>query len=186
MSTKILLKPTRLAGVVEIEPRIFEDDRGFFFESWNRRDFEQAGLRLRFVQDNHSRSTRGTLRGLHYQIPRAQGKLVRVTAGRVFDVAVDLRARSPELGRWVGVWLSADKRNMLWIPPGFAHGFYVESPEADLLYKCTEFYHPEDDRTIRWDDPDLGIDWPLHDNTSPLLSEKDAAGSMLAEADLYP
>lgn len=186
MSSKLSVKPTRLAGVVEIEPRVFADERGFFFESWNRREFAQLGIEQPFVQDNHSRSTRGTLRGLHFQLPRAQGKLVRVVAGRVFDVAVDLRRSSPAFGDWVGVWLSAESKNMLWIPPGFAHGFFVASDEADLLYKCTELYIPEEDRVIRWDDPDLAIDWPLPKDTEPLLSAKDSAGASFVGAEVYP
>lgn len=186
MSKKISLKPTRLPEVVEIVPRVFEDDRGFFLESWNLRDFQAQGLDLHFVQDNHSRSTRGILRGLHYQIPRPQGKLVRVVTGRVFDVAVDLRRSSPTLGRWAGVWLSAETKNMLWIPPGFAHGFYVESPTADLLYKCTDYYFPGDDRSIAWDDPDLAIQWPMPQQESPVLSTKDEVASKFSEAELYP
>lgn len=186
MSGKLTLKPTRLAGVVEIEPRVFEDERGFFFESWNRQEFARAGIEETFVQDNHSRSTRGTLRGLHYQLPRAQGKLVRVVTGKVFDVAVDLRRSSAAFGDWVGVWLSAERKNMLWIPPGFAHGFLVASDEADLLYKCTERYIPDEDRVIRWDDPDLTIDWPLPETAEPLLSPKDSVGTPFRGADVYP
>ncbi len=150
--------PTDIPDVLRIEPRVREDERGFFLESWNEADFRRAGLEIAFVQDNHSRSTRGSLRGLHYQIaPHAQGKLVRVVEGKVFDVAVDLRRSSPTFGSWVGVWLSAEDKSMLWIPPGFAHGFYVASPVADFLYKCTDFYSPEYERVLRWDDPDLAI-----------------------------
>ncbi len=186
MNDKFAQKPTRLPEVVEIVPKVFEDDRGFFLESWNLKGFQILGLDLRFVQDNHSRSSRGTLRGLHYQIPRPQGKLVRVITGRVFDVAVDVRQSSPTLGQWVGVWLSAETKNMLWIPPGFAHGFYVDSPTADLLYKCTEYYFPEDDRSIVWDDPDLAIQWPMVGKELPVLSTKDEVASKFSEADLYP
>lgn len=186
MSEKISFKPTRIPEVVELEPRVFKDDRGFFLESWNLQEFTNGGLDVRFVQDNHSQSTQGSLRGLHYQIRQPQGKLVRVVAGQVFDVAVDLRRSSPTLGQWVGVWLSAERKNMLWVPPGFAHGFYVESPTADLLYKCTEPYVPEDDRTIRWDDPDLAIEWPFSGQAAPILSAKDSAGARFAEAELYP
>nr|MCU0890415.1 dTDP-4-dehydrorhamnose 3,5-epimerase [Sandarakinorhabdus sp.] len=151
---------TPLPGVLLIEPRVFGDARGFFLESWNRQSFAEAGLDMDFVQDNHSRSSRGVLRGLHYQLHNPQGKLVRVTQGAVFDVAVDIRRASPHFGRWVGYELSADNHRMLWIPPGFAHGFLVLSDTADFLYKCTTLYDPPSDRGIRWDDPAIGIDWP--------------------------
>jgi dTDP-4-dehydrorhamnose 3,5-epimerase len=186
VSEKISFKPTRIPEVMELQPRVFEDERGFFLESWNLQEFRSGGLDAQFVQDNHSQSTHGILRGLHYQIRRPQGKLVRVVIGRVFDVAVDLRRSSPTLGQWVGVWLSAKKKNMLWIPPGFAHGFYVESRTADLLYKCTELYFPEDDRTVCWNDPDLAIEWPLSRQATPILSAKDSAGTRFSEAELYP
>ncbi len=178
--------PTEIPDVVRVEPRVIEDHRGFFFESWNARAFELAGLQATFVQDNHSRSSRGSLRGLHYQIPHVQGKLVRVIQGTVFDVAVDLRRSSPTFGRSVGTWLSAEDKGMLWIPPGFAHGFYVTSRTAEFAYKCTEFYSPEDERTLRWDDPDLGIEWPLIDGEPPILSPKDADGALLRQAEHYP
>lgn len=177
--------PTEIPDVVAIAPRVFGDDRGFFMETWNARTFREAGYDLSFVQDNHSRSVRGTLRGLHYQIRQPQGKLVRVTRGEVYDVAVDLRRSSPTFGRWVGESLSAESRRMLWIPPGFAHGFYVISEHAEFQYKCTDFYAPEHERCIRWDDPDLAIPWPIPEATTPLVSEKDAAGVPFAEADLY-
>jgi dTDP-4-dehydrorhamnose 3,5-epimerase len=179
--------PTEIPDVLRIEPSVREDERGFFLETWNEVDFRRAGLDVAFVQDNHSRSMRGSLRGLHYQIsPHAQGKLVRVVKGRVFDVAVDLRRSSATFGSWVGVWLSAEDKSMLWIPPGFAHGFYVTSPAADFLYKCTDFYSPEHERVLLWDDPDLAISWPLVDGQPPTLSPKDAAGSALGSAEHYP
>lgn len=176
---------TAIADVLVIEPVVFEDERGFFLESWNAARFAEAGLDLRFVQDSHSRSARGVLRGLHYQLARPQGKLVRVTAGSVFDVAVDLRRSSPSFGRWVGVELSAQNRRLLWIPPGFAHGFLALEHGTDFLYKCTAFYSPGDERCIRWDDPEIGIAWPT-DGTAPVLSAKDQAGLPLARAETYP
>lgn len=177
---------TAIPEVIEVLPRVFEDSRGFFLESWNAQVFASTGLDLDFVQDNHSRSTRGILRGLHYQIRRPQGKLVRVTQGEVFDVAVDLRRSSPTFKNWVGVYLSASKHNMLWVPPGFAHGFYVISETADLLYKCTEIYTPDDDHTLIWNDPDIAIDWPLVDGEFPTLSAKDASGNRLPDAVIFP
>ncbi len=179
------LLPTAIPGVAVVEPQVHGDARGFFMESWNRRAFAAAGLDVDFVQDNHSRSRRGVLRGLHYQIRHPQGKLVRVVAGEVFDVAVDLRRASPTFGRAVGVRLSEANRRMLWIPPGFAHGFLVLSEWVDFLYKATDYYHPEHDRTLRWDDPALAIDWPL-DGIEPTVSAKDAAGVPLARAEAYP
>jgi dTDP-4-dehydrorhamnose 3,5-epimerase len=178
--------PLALDGVVLITPDVFEDQRGFFMESWNQRKFAAAGIDAPFVQDNHSRSVRGTLRGLHYQLRRPQGKLVRVTAGEVFDVVVDIRRSSPTFGRWLGTTLSAERRQMLWVPPGFAHGFYVLSDCADFLYKCTEFYAPEDERSIRWDDPDIGVEWPLVGGSTPFLSRRDASAGLLREAEVYP
>jgi dTDP-4-dehydrorhamnose 3,5-epimerase len=175
---------TSLPGVLIIEPKVFGDDRGFFFESWNVRAFRAAGIDVGFVQDNHSRSARNVLRGLHYQIQHAQGKLVRVIAGEVFDVAVDLRRSSPTFGKWEGVTLSAENKRMLWIPPGFAHGFLVVSEFAEFLYKTTEYWAPEHERTIAWDDPDLGIAWPCR--TPPVLSAKDAKGVAFASAETYP
>ena len=176
--------PTTLPDVLAIEPRVFSDERGFFFESWNERAFAAAGLDATFVQDNHSRSLRNVLRGLHYQIEHAQGKLVRVCAGEVFDVAVDIRRSSPTFGRWVGVTLSAQNHRMLWIPPGFAHGFLVLSEAAEFLYKTTDYWYAEHERTLLWNDPELGIVWPLV--RSPVLAAKDAAGRPLALADVYP
>jgi dTDP-4-dehydrorhamnose 3,5-epimerase len=179
------VRPTAIPEVVVVEPRVFGDARGFFFESFNRRALEAAlGRPFEFVQDNHSLSARGVLRGLHYQLPRPQGKLVRVVRGEVFDVAVDLRRGSPTCGRWVGEVLSAGNRRQLWIPEGFAHGFLVLSDEAEFLYKTTEYYHPENERCVRWDDPDLAIAWPLG-AAAPRVSAKDAAGLPLRQAVLF-
>ncbi len=177
--------PTALADVWLIEPKVFGDARGFFFESYNRQTFNAAtGLDVDFVQDNHSKSTRGVLRGLHYQLPpRAQGKLVRVVQGEVFDVAVDIRKSSPTFGRWVGDILSAENKRQLWIPPGFAHGFVTLSDTAEFLYKTTDTYAPACERCIRWDDPALGIDWRL--DAAPLISAKDAVGSAFADAEVF-
>ena len=175
---------TSLPGVLLIEPKVFGDARGFFLESWNRRTFAERGLNIDFVQDNHSRSSRGVLRGLHYQLNEPQGKLVRVTQGRVFDVAVDVRRASPHFGQWTGHELSADHHHMLWIPPGFAHGFLVLSESADFLYKTTAYYAPQWDRGVRWDDPDIGIEWPLEG--SPVLSDKDRILPLLKNAEVYP
>lgn len=177
---------TTLSGVLILEPKVFGDDRGFFYESFNARSFQDAtGLDPVFVQDNHSRSTRGVLRGLHYQVQQPQGKLVRVTAGEVFDVAVDIRRHSATFGQWLGLHLSADNKRQLWIPEGFAHGFLVLSEYAEFLYKTTDYYAPTHERCIRWDDPRLAIDWPLQGLT-PQLSGKDQAGTSLQEADLFP
>lgn len=175
---------TNLPGVLIIEPRVFGDERGFFLESWNAEAFGAAGLDLQFVQDNHSRSARGVLRGLHYQQPEPQGKLVRVTAGRAFDVAVDIRRSSPTFGQWTGVELSAASKRLFWIPPGFAHGFLALEDGTDFLYKCTAFYRPAYDHSIRWDDPAIGIEWPL-DGIEPQLSAKDQAAKMLADAEVF-
>jgi dTDP-4-dehydrorhamnose 3,5-epimerase len=177
--------PTAIPDVVAIEPQVFGDARGFFFESWNQREFDAiAGGEVRFVQDNHSASARGVLRGLHYQLRQPQGKLVRVVAGEVFDVAVDLRRSSPTFGRWVGERLSAENHRMLWVPPGFAHGFLVLSERAEFLYKTTDYWAPEHERTLLWNDPALGIAWPL--DGEPVLKPRDAAGARLAEAETYP
>jgi dTDP-4-dehydrorhamnose 3,5-epimerase len=176
--------PTRLPEVLLIEPKVFGDSRGFFFESWNQREFEHAGIHARFVQDNHSRSAKGVLRGLHYQIRQPQGKLVRVTEGEIFDVAVDIRRGSPTFGKWEGARLSARSKSMLWIPAGFAHGFCVLSDYAEVLYKATDFYAPEDERCILWNDPELKIDWPI--SGAPLISPKDAAGQRLRDAEVFP
>ncbi len=176
---------TELPGVLILEPRVFDDERGFFFESFNARTFAQAtGLEREFVQDNHSHSLRGVLRGLHYQVRQPQGKLIRVIAGEVYDVAVDLRRGSPTFGRHSSVRLSAANKRQLWLPEGFAHGFLVLSEFAELLYKTTEYYAPAHERCIRWDDPKLAIDWPL--STAPILSAKDRAGLDLADAELLP
>lgn len=177
---------TAIPDVIHIVPDIHGDGRGYFKETWNSKAFAESGLDIDFVQDNESRSRRGTLRGLHYQITQPQGKLVRVCYGTVFDVAVDLRRSSPTFGKWVGKYLSAERHNMLWIPPGFAHGFYVTSDAAVLLYKCTDFYAPEYDRTIVWDDADLAIDWPLHYSGEPLLSGKDRMGNRFSMAECFP
>ncbi len=170
------IETTPLQDLLLIEPRVFGDERGFFFESWNRRAFAEAGIDIDFVQDNHSRSRQGILRGLHYQMEQTQGKLVRVIRGSVFDVAVDLRRSSPSFGQWFGIELSEQNKRMLWVPPGFAHGFYVTSIDADFIYKCTDFYHPASEISLRWDDPALAIDWPLVDGVAPQLSAKDAVG----------
>lgn len=176
---------TQLPGVLIIEPKVFGDERGFFYESFNARAFEEAtGLNTPFVQDNHSRSQKGVLRGLHYQLQNTQGKLVRVTAGEVLDVAVDIRRSSPHFGRWEAVRLSADNHRQLWVPEGFAHGFVVLSDFAEFLYKTTDYYTPSAERCIRWDDPTLAIDWQLED--APTLSAKDQNGKTLLEADLFP
>jgi dTDP-4-dehydrorhamnose 3,5-epimerase len=177
---------TELPGVLIIEPKVFGDARGFFLESWNELAFAQAGLRMKFVQDNHSRSSQGTLRGLHYQLPHTQGKLVRVTLGEVFDVVVDLRRSSPTFGKWLGVALSGDNKRMLWVPEGFAHGFYVVSPHAEFLYKCTDFYDPGSERTLAWDDPAVGVQWPLVSGAETLLSAKDRQGKSLRDAEVFP
>ena len=170
---------TGIAGLVILEPRVFGDDRGFFMESWNRRLFAEIGIDCDFVQDNHSRSARGVLRGLHYQQPNPQGKLVRVISGRVWDVAVDLRGGSPTYGQWAGVELSAVNRRLFWVPPGFAHGFVSLEDNTDFLYKCTAYYDPASEHALQWNDPALGIEWPL-DGIEPLLSAKDRAGLPLS------
>jgi dTDP-4-dehydrorhamnose 3,5-epimerase len=176
--------PTAIPDVLIIEPKVFGDARGFFFESFNERAFVQAtGLALKFVQDNHSRSAQGVLRGLHYQLQQPQGKLVRVVRGSVFDVAVDLRKSSPHFGLWVGVELSEHNHRQLWVPPGFAHGFLVTSESADFLYKTTDYYAPEHERCIAWNDPAIGIEWPL--GATPVLSGKDQLGKLLAQAEVY-
>jgi len=175
---------TAMPGVVIIEPKVFGDDRGFFYESYNQRSFEElTGTAPVFVQDNHSRSARGVLRGLHYQIQQTQGKLVRVTAGEVFDVCVDLRRSSPTFGQSVSVILSAENHRQFWVPPGFAHGFLVTSDSAEFLYKTTDYYAPQYERSLLWNDPALGIDWPLQQE--PLLSVKDKAGVPLASAEVF-
>jgi dTDP-4-dehydrorhamnose 3,5-epimerase len=175
---------TALPGVLIIEPRVFGDERGFFMETWNAAGFAAAGLDLAFVQDNHSRSQKGVLRGLHFQNPGAQGKLVRVTNGAVFDVAVDLRQSSASFGKWVGVELSAANKRMLWVPEGFAHGFLTLAPDTDFLYKCTAPYAPQSEHTLAWDDPAVGIEWPVA-GLDPIISDKDAAGLSLAQVPVF-
>ena len=178
--------PTAIPDVVLIVPRVFGDDRGFFLETYRQDVFEAACGQVNFVQDNHSGSRQGTLRGLHYQLRQAQGKLVRAVAGEIFDVAVDIRQGSPTFGRWVGAWLSAENKHQLWVPAGFAHGFYVLSAWAEVFYKASSYYAPEWERGIRWDDPAIGIAWPLVEGGTPLLSEKDQRNPSLAEAETYP
>lgn len=179
------IESTDLPGVLLIEPRVFEDARGYFFESFNQRAFDEAvGAPLRFVQDNQSRSQRGVLRGIHYQLQHPQGKLVRVLSGEIYDVAVDLRRASPTFGRWTARRLSADNRLQFWIPAGFGHAFLALSETAEVFYKTTDFYAPGDERCVRWDDPQLSIDWPL--DGEPLLSAKDAAAPTLNDAEVYP
>ncbi len=177
------LKRTSIAEVLVVEPKVFGDDRGFFFESYNAKSFEEFGLKRNFVQDNHSRSARNVLRGLHYQLAQPQGKLVRVVSGSIWDVAVDIRRSSPTFGQWVGEELSAENKRMFWIPEGFAHGFCVTSESADVLYKATDFYAPSCERSLLWNDPALEINWPL--SGEPLLSQKDRAGLVLGQAEVF-
>ncbi|KEO88629.1 dTDP-4-dehydrorhamnose 3,5-epimerase [Erythrobacter longus] len=176
---------TAINGVLIIEPRVFGDERGFFMETWNEIAFQDAGIDTAFVQDNHSRSQKGVLRGLHFQNPGPQGKLVRVTNGAVFDVAVDLRESSSTFGKWVGVELSAENKRMFWVPEGFAHGFLTLSDDTDFLYKCTAPYAPQSEHTLAWDDPAVGIDWPVQ-NLDPIISAKDAKGLALADVKVFP
>ena len=176
---------TTLPGCLILEPTVHGDDRGFFIENWNKRTLLDLGIDVDFVQDNHSRSTRGVLRGIHYQVNNPQGKLVRVTRGSVFDVAVDLRKGSEHFGRWHGVTLSEENKRIFWVPPGFGHGFYVTSDTADFQYKCTEYYSPENDRGVRWNDPAIGIEWPLVDGSLPSLSNKDAEAPLLENAEVF-
>lgn len=173
-----------IPGPLIIQPKVFEDSRGFFMESWNRAEFARAGLELDFVQDNHSRSSRGVLRGLHYQNPMPQGKLMRVLNGRVFDVVVDLRRSSHSFGQWIGLELSAANQRMFWVPPGFAHGFLTLEDETDVLYKCTDFYQPVSEHCLLWDDPALAIEWPL-EGIVPKVSAKDAAGKLLSACEPF-
>jgi dTDP-4-dehydrorhamnose 3,5-epimerase len=175
--------PTAIPEVLLLEPKVFGDERGFFYESWNKRTFAELGIAADFVQDNHSKSQKNVLRGLHYQIEHAQGKLVRVTVGAVYDVAVDLRRSSPTFGQWVGFTLSAEDKRMAWIPPGFAHGFCVTSDYAEFLYKTTDYYSPAHERTLLWNDPQLAIPWPL--SGDPLLAAKDKTGAPLAQAETF-
>lgn len=175
---------TAIPDVIILEPKVFGDDRGFFFESFNERAFrEVTGVNLPFVQDNHSRSSKNVLRGLHYQIQQPQGKLVRVTLGAVFDVAVDMRQSSATFGKWIGVMLTAENKRQLWVPPGFAHGFVVTSDVAEFLYKTTDYYAPEHERSLRWDDPSIGVNWPIAE--APLLSAKDADGRFFTDAEKF-
>lgn len=176
--------PTSIPDILLIEPRVFQDERGFFMESYQKQKFKDAGIDVEFVQDNHSKSSLGTLRGLHYQIRQPQGKLVRVVVGEVFDVAVDIRKHSPTFGQWVGHSLSAENKRMLWVPPGFAHGFYVTSVEAEVLYKASDYYAPQWERSLIWNDPAIGIRWPIQDEV-PILSVKDGQGRRLSEAELF-
>lgn len=178
--------PTHIPDVVLIKPKVFGDRRGYFLESWHEARFAAGGLPLHFVQDNHSRSAQWTLRGLHYQIEHAQGKLLRVTRGSVFDVAVDMRRSSRTFGQWVGMELNDENHHMLWVPPGFAHGFLTLTDEVDFLYKCTDVYSPQHERVLRWDDPSVGIDWPLPAGMSPLLSPRDSAAPGIADVDSFP
>jgi dTDP-4-dehydrorhamnose 3,5-epimerase len=179
-------EPTAIADVVLVRPRTFGDARGHFFESWEERKFAAAGLELRFLQDNQNLSARHVLRGIHYQLRRPQGKLVRVVTGAVFDVAVDLRRSSPTFGQWVGAELTQDNHHMLWVPPGFGHGFVVLSESAHFLYKCTDFYAPEDERAIAWNDAELKIDWRLPAGVQPILSARDTAAKRFRDAEYYP
>ena len=178
------VSPTAIPDVKLVEPRVFGDDRGFFFESWNRRALAAGGIDADFVQDNHSRSRRGVLRGLHYQVEHAQGKLVRCVVGEVYDVVVDLRRSSPTFGRSLGLVLSAENRRMLWVPPGFAHGFLVLSESADFLYKTTDYWYPEHERSVVWNDPTIAIEWPLA-GAEPTLAAKDAAAAAFANAEVF-
>ncbi len=177
--------PTEIPDVILIEPRVFGDERGFFMETYQQQKYAAAGINFQFVQDNHSRSVRGTLRGLHYQIRYAQGKLVRVVLGEIFDVAVDLRRSSPTFGKWVGYNLSAENKRQLWLPPGFGHGFYTLSDWAEVVYKATDFYSQPDERSIIWNDPEIGIQWPQQTAETLIISEKDAQGSTLKQAEVF-
>jgi len=176
---------THLKDVKIIEPNVFGDDRGFFMETFRDSDFKKLVADVTFVQDNHSKSRRGILRGLHYQTKQPQGKLVRVISGEVFDVAVDLRKSSPDFGQWAGVVLSSENKRMLWVPPGFAHGFYVMSPEAEFVYKCTDYYAPEYEQSLKWNDPSISIEWPLVNGQCPSLSAKDEEGISLDNAEVF-
>jgi len=176
---------TAIPEVVVVEPQVFGDERGFFMETFRASLMDELTGGKPFVQDNHSKSAHGILRGLHYQIQNPQGKLVRVVSGQVFDVAVDMRKNSPTFGKWVGEILSADNKRQLWVPEGFAHGFYVMSDSAEFVYKCTDYYAPEYDRSMKWDDPQIGIEWPLVDDKAPVLSAKDESGKSFAEADVF-
>ena len=177
--------PLSIPDIVLMEPQVFGDHRGFFMETFRQDDFSKNVAPANFVQDNHSKSSRGILRGLHYQICQPQGKLVRVTTGKVFDVAVDIRKSSPFFGQWAGATLSAENKQMLWVPPGFAHGFYVLSDEAEFSYKCTDYYAPEHERSILWNDPAININWPIPPGAEPILSQKDEQGLILENAEVF-
>lgn len=176
---------TEISDVKIIEPSVFGDERGFFMETWNQNKFEEYVCKRKFVQDNHSKSAKGILRGLHYQIENTQGKLVRVVTGEVFDVAVDMRKNSETFGKWVGVYLSAENKRQLWVPEGFAHGFYVTSESAEFVYKCTDYYNPAAEHSLMWNDLDIGIEWPITPGYQPLLSEKDKKGSSFDKAEYF-
>ncbi len=176
---------SRITAVVIIDPDVHEDERGFLMETWRADGFQAAGIQADFVQDVHSRSTRGTVRGLHYQIEQSQGKLIRVVRGEAFDVAVDIRRSSSTFGQWVGVKLSEDNRRLIWVPPGFAHGFMITSETADFEYRMTDYHAPNHGRTIRWDDPEIGIDWPSQEGVAPLMSDADEGGVLLKDAEVY-
>lgn len=177
--------PQKIPDVILVEPKVFEDSRGFFLETYREQSFTEAGIKSRFIQDNHSRSQRGVLRGLHYQIRHPQGKLMRVIHGEIFDVAVDIRKSSPHFGQWVGVFLSEQNKNQLWIPAGFAHGFYVISEAAEVTYKVDDLYAPEWERCILWNDPEIGIEWPIQPRSIPFMSQKDLEALPLRDADLF-
>lgn len=178
-------EPTRIPDVVLIRPKVFGDNRGYFLETWQEKKFVAAGIQAHFAQDNHSHSSRHTLRGMHFQIQQPQGKLVRVTRGAAFDVAIDVRRSSPYFGEWVGVELNDNNHHMLWVPPGFAHGFLALSDSVDFLYKCTDFYAPQFERTLRWDDPAVGIEWPLPVGTKPLIAARDAEAPGLKDLECF-
>jgi len=182
----MIFTPTQISDVILIEPQVFGDDRGFFMETYHQKKFAEAGIKVGFVQDNHSKSKQGILRGLHYQISQPQGKLVRVASGEVYDVAVDMRKSSPTFGQWVGEYLSAENKKMLWVPPGFAHGFYVLSESAEFVYKCSELYAPDYERSLLWNDQTLNISWPLVNGQAPILANKDENGTPFLQADCYP
>ena len=176
---------TSIPEVIVVEPQVFGDHRGFFLETWEKNKFKESGIDSDFVQDNHSKSSQGTLRGLHYQIQHPQGKLIRVIQGEIYDVAVDIRKNSPTFGQWSGEYLTAENKKILWIPPGFAHGFYVITTTAEVCYKCTDYYFPQHERCILWNDSELAIDWPLINNESPTLSRKDREGVLLKDAEIF-
>lgn len=177
--------PTNIPDVLLVKPRVFEDERGFFMETYHQQKMRQAGIDVEFLQDNHSRSQKGTLRGLHYQVKNVQGKLVRVAIGTILDVAVDLRKSSPSFGQWTSEILSAENKHQLWVPPGFGHGFYVLSEYADVLYKATDFYNPQGERCLLWNDPTVGVDWQIPEEEMPILSEKDKKGRLFDDVEVF-